>query len=471
MAKVLPTPPRVGMVSLGCPKALVDSERILTKLRAEGYEMSPDYAGADVVLVNTCGFLDSAKEESLEAIGEAIAENGRVVVTGCMGKEAEVIRARFPDVLAVTGPQQYEEVVAAVHEAAPPIPSPYIDLVPEAGLKLTPRHYSYVKISEGCNHRCAFCIIPSIRGDLASRRPDAILREAEKLVAAGTKELLVISQDTSAYGLDLKHATYPLKDGTEVRAHMTDLAARLGELRTPEGDTPWVRLHYVYPYPHVDRVIPLMAQGKVLPYLDIPFQHASPKILKAMKRPANEAKVLERLASWRAQVPDIAIRSSFVVGFPGETEADFDYLLQWLEEARLDRVGAFKFEPVQGAAANALPDPVPEAVKQERYERVMALSARISADKLASKIGTTIDVLIDRVDTIAAEDERDRGHFDAPHAEHHHLVGATGRSKADAPEIDGEVHLRDAAGLKPGDFVKVRVEDSDAHDLFAVPLA
>jgi ribosomal protein S12 methylthiotransferase len=321
MAKVLPTPPRVGMVSLGCPKALVDSERILTKLRAEGYEMSGDYAGADVVLVNTCGFLDSAKEESLEAIGEAIAENGRVVVTGCMGKEADVIRARFPDVLAVTGPQQYEEVVAAVHEAAPPIPSPYIDLVPEAGLKLTPRHYSYVKISEGCNHRCAFCIIPSIRGDLASRRPDAILREAEKLVAAGTKELLVISQDTSAYGLDLKHAAYPLKGGGEVRAHMTDLAAAMGELRTPDGGTPWVRLHYVYPYPHVDRVIPLMAEGKVLPYLDIPFQHASPKVLKAMKRPANEAKVLERLQAWRAQVPDIAIRSSFVVGFPGETEA------------------------------------------------------------------------------------------------------------------------------------------------------
>ena len=320
MATQLPSPPRVGMVSLGCPKALVDSERILTKLRADGYQMSPDYAGADVVLVNTCGFLDSAKEESLEAIGEAIAENGRVVVTGCMGNEADVIRARFPGVLAITGPQQYDAVVAAVHAAAPPVPNAYLDLVPQAdmgaGIKLTPRHYSYVKISEGCNHRCAFCIIPSIRGDLVSRRPDAILREAEKLVAAGTKELLVISQDTSAYGLDLKHASWPWK-GDPVRAHMTDLAREMGKLGA------WVRLHYVYPYPHVDRVIPLMAEGLVLPYLDIPFQHASPKILKAMKRPANEARVLERLKSWREICPDIAIRSTFVVGFPGETEADF----------------------------------------------------------------------------------------------------------------------------------------------------
>ncbi|HVL29162.1 MAG TPA: 30S ribosomal protein S12 methylthiotransferase RimO [Sphingomicrobium sp.] len=444
MAKVLPTPPRVGMVSLGCPKALVDSERILTKLRAEGYEMSPDYAGADVVLVNTCGFLDSAKEESLEAIGEAIAENGRVVVTGCMGKEADVIRARFPDVLAITGPQQYEEVVAAVHEAAPPVPSPYVDLVPEAGLKLTPRHYSYVKISEGCNHRCAFCIIPSLRGDLVSRRPDAILREAEKLVAAGTKELLVISQDTSAYGLDLKHASYPLKGGGEIRAHMTDLARELGRLGA------WVRLHYVYPYPHVDRVIPLMAEGLVLPYLDIPFQHASPKVLKAMKRPANEAKVLERLKAWRAMVPDIAIRSSFVVGFPGETEEDFQYLLDWLGHAQLDRVGAFKFEPVAGAAANNLPDPVSEGEKQDRYDRIMALSARISAEKLAAKVGSRLDVLIDAIG--------EEG-------------GASGRSKADAPEIDGEVHLRDAGGLKPGDVVTVRIEDADEHDLYGVPLS
>jgi ribosomal protein S12 methylthiotransferase len=429
-------------VSLGCPKALVDSERIITKLRADGYQMSPDYAGADVVLVNTCGFLDSAKEESLEAIGEAIAENGRVVVTGCMGNEADVIRKRFPDVLAITGPQQYEEVVSAVHDAAPAATSPYLDLVPEAGLKLTPRHYSYLKISEGCNHRCSFCIIPSIRGDLVSRRPDAILREAEKLVEAGTKELLVISQDTSAYGVDIRH--HPrLWKGHEVRAHMTDLSRELGKLGA------WVRLHYVYPYPHVDQVIPLMAEGLVLPYLDIPFQHASPKVLRSMKRPANEAKVLERLKNWRSIVPDIAVRSSFVVGFPGETDEDFEYLLNWLEEAQLDRVGAFKFEPVSGAAANALPDPVPEEVKLERYERVMALSARISADKLAAKIGRTLDVLIDNVDA-------DTG-------------GATGRSKADAPEIDGEVHLRDAGYLSQGDIVSVTIEDSDEHDLFGVP--
>ncbi|HYC96050.1 MAG TPA: 30S ribosomal protein S12 methylthiotransferase RimO [Sphingomicrobium sp.] len=446
MATKLPSPPRVGMVSLGCPKALVDSERILTKLRANGYDMSPDYAGADVVLVNTCGFLDSAKEESLEAIGEAIAENGKVVVTGCMGKEAEVIRARFPEVLAITGPQQYEEVVGAVLEAAPPVPNAYLDLVPEQGLKLTPRHYSYLKISEGCNHRCSFCIIPSIRGDLASRRPDAILREAEKLVAAGTKELLVISQDTSAYGVDIRHQprAWKAKDGEpiEVRAHMTDLSRALGKLGA------WVRLHYVYPYPHVDQVIPLMAEGLVLPYLDIPFQHASPKVLKAMRRPANEAKVLERIKNWRAQVSDIAIRSSFVVGFPGETNEDFEYLLSWLEEARLDRVGAFRFEPVEGAAANALPDHVPDGLKEERYQRVMELTARISAEKLAAKVGQHIEVLIDRVD--------DEG-------------GATGRSKADAPEIDGEVHLRDAGGLKQGDIVLAKVEDSDEHDLYGVP--
>ena len=447
MATTLPSPPRVGMVSLGCPKALVDSERILTKLRADGYQMSPDYAGADVVLVNTCGFLDSAKEESLEAIGEAIAKNGRVVVTGCMGNEAEVIRARFPSVLAITGPQQYDQVVAAVHEAAPTTPSPYLDLVPQADLgdlKLTPRHYSYVKISEGCNHRCAFCIIPSIRGDLVSRRPDAILREAEKLITAGTKELLVISQDTSAYGLDLRHAAWPWKpknaEPTEVRAHMTDLAREMGKLGA------WVRLHYVYPYPHVDSVIPLMAEGLVLPYLDIPCQHASPKILKAMKRPANEAKVLERLANWRAECPDIAIRSSFVVGFPGETEQDFQYLLDWLTEAQLDRVGAFRFEPVHGAAANALPDPVPEELKEERYARIMELTARISADKLAAKVGRTLDVIIDAVDEETG--------------------GATGRSKADAPEIDGEVHLRDAGHLEPGDIVQAVIEDSDEHDLF-----
>jgi ribosomal protein S12 methylthiotransferase len=442
----LPKPPRVGLVSLGCPKALVDSERIMTKLRSDGYDMSPDYAGADVVLVNTCGFLDSAKEESLEAIGEAIAENGRVVVTGCMGKEADIIRNRFPDVLAVTGPQQYEEVVAAVHEAAPPVPSPFVDLVPEAGLKLTPRHYSYLKISEGCNHRCAFCIIPHLRGDLVSRRPDAILREAEKLVAAGTRELLVISQDTSAYGVDIRHQPREWK-GAEVRAHMTDLSRELGKLGQAPGDV-WVRLHYVYPYPHVNDVIPLMAEGLVLPYLDIPFQHASPKVLKRMRRPANDAKVLERIRSWRTQVPDLAIRSSFVVGFPGETDEDFAYLLNWLEEARLDRVGAFKFEAVEGAPATSMDEQVPADLKQERFDAVMALSARISAEKLAAKVGTDIDVLIDRVD--------DQG-------------GATGRSKADAPEIDGEVQLRDAGGLKPGDIVQARIEDSDEHDLYGVP--
>ena len=440
MATKLPSPPRVGMVSLGCPKNLVDSERILTQLRSDGYQMSPDYAGADVVLVNTCGFLDSAKEESLEAIGEAIAENGRVIVTGCMGKEAEVIRDRFPGVLAITGAHEYEQVVGAVHEAAPMPPNAFLNLVPDAGLKLTPRHYSYLKISEGCNHRCAFCIIPQLRGDLVSRRPDAILREAVKLVEAGTKELLVISQDTSAYGVDIKH--HPrMWHGTEVRAHMTDLARELGKI------APWVRLHYVYPYPHVDQVIPLMAEGLLLPYLDIPFQHASRNVLKLMKRPANEAKVLERIKSWRAIAPDIAIRSTFVIGFPGETEDDFQYLMDWLEEAQLDRVGAFRFEPVEGAAANALPDPVPEAVKEERYARLMELTARISAEKLQAKIGRTLDVIIDAVE----ED------------------GATGRSKADAPEIDGEVHLRDAGHLRVGDIVPVAIEDADEHDLFGVP--
>src|SRR5205807_1407621 len=337
-----------------------------------------------------------------------------------------------------------------------------IDLVPEARLKLTPRHYSYVKISEGCNHRCAFCIIPSLRGDLVSRRPDAILREAEKLVAAGTRELLVISQDTSAYGVDIRHQPRPWK-GEEVRAHLTDLARELGKLGA------WVRLHYVYPYPHVDNVVPLMAEGLVLPYLDIPFQHASPDVLRRMRRPANDAKVLQRIRNWREQVPDLAVRSSFVVGFPGETEEDFAYLLAWLEEARLDRVGAFKFEAVGGAPATSMDDQVPDDVKQERYEAVMALSARISAEKLAAKVGSTVDVLIDRVDEVPAVDIPDKGHFDAPHPDHHHNVGATGRSKADAPEIDGEVHLRDAGGLKPGDIVSVLVEDADEHDLYGVP--
>ncbi len=452
MATKLPPAPKVGMVSLGCPKALVDSERILTKLRSDGYQMSADYAGADVVLVNTCGFLDSAKEESLEAIGEAIAENGRVIVTGCMGNEAELIRARFPQVLAVTGAHQYEAVVEAVHEASPPVPNAFVDLVPEGGLKLTPRHYSYVKISEGCNHRCAFCIIPSLRGDLVSRRIDAVLREAEKLVAAGTKELLVISQDTSAYGVDVRHEERQWK-GRSVRTHMTDLARELGDLGA------WVRLHYVYPYPHVDQVIPLMADGKITPYLDIPFQHASPNVLKAMKRPANDAKVLERIRNWRAICPDIAIRSSFVVGFPGETEEDFRYLLDWLDEAQLDRVGAFRFEPVEGAAANALADPVPEEVKEERYQRIMAKCAEISAAKLAARVGRTIPVIIDEV-----------GEADADGS-----VGATARSQADAPEIDGNAFLRDVQeshpNLAPGDIIDVSIEDADEHDLYGVPVA
>ena len=445
MATVLPSPPRVGMVSLGCPKNLVDSERILTTLRADGYQMSPDYAGADVVLVNTCGFLDSAKEESLEAIGEAIAENGRVIVTGCMGKEAETIRAKFPNVLAITGAHEYAQVVEAVHNAAPPARSPYLDLVPggaveDTDLKLTPRHYSYLKISEGCNHRCSFCIIPQLRGDLVSRRPDAILREAEKLVAAGTKELLVISQDTSAYGIDIRREPRVWK-GREVIPHMTDLARELG------GIAPWVRLHYVYPYPHVDQVIPLMAEGLVLPYLDIPFQHASRDVLRAMKRPANEARVLERIHAWRKVCPDLAIRSTFVVGFPGESEADFEYLLQWLDEAQLDRVGAFRFEPVMGAPANDLPGAVPEEVKEERYARLMERTAAISAAKLQARIGRTLDVIIDAVGG----------------------DGATGRSQADAPEIDGEVQLRDAGHLAPGDIVPVLIEDADEHDLYGVP--
>ena len=438
--KVSIEPPRkVGMVSLGCPKALVDSERILTSLRSEGYRMSGDYAGADVVIVNTCGFLDSAKEESLDAIGEALAENGRVVVTGCMGAEADRIRTRYPDVLAVTGPQQYEAVVGAVKQAAPMPPQPFVDLVPDVGLKLTPRHYSYLKISEGCNHRCSFCIIPSLRGDLVSRRPDAILREAEKLVAAGTKELLVISQDTSAYGRDLRHATFG-KDG--LRAHITDLARELGRLGA------WVRLHYVYPYVHVDELMPLMAEGLILHYLDSPFQHASPRVLKAMRRPANEDRVLERIRKWRQIVPDLTIRSTFIAGFPGETEEDFQHLLGWLDEAQLDRVGCFAYEPVEGAAANGLPGALPREVREERRDRFMEKSAAISAAKLQAKVGRTIDVLIDEADGEG---------------------GATGRSKADAPEIDGRVLLRDAPSARVGEILRVTIEDADAFDLFGVP--
>lgn len=448
----LPDAKRVGMVSLGCPKALVDSERILTRLRADGYAMSPDYAGADVVLVNTCGFLDSAKEESLAAIGEAISENGRVIVTGCMGEEADAIRAAHPQVLAVTGAHQYEQVVEAVHTHAPPSQGPYVDLIPQPDIKLTPRHYSYLKISEGCNHSCSFCIIPQLRGKLASRRIDAVLREAEKLVAAGTRELLVISQDTSAYGVDTRHEERDWK-GSPVRAHMTDLARELGQLDIGGGAPPWVRLHYVYPYPHVDKVIPLMAEGLLTPYLDIPFQHAAPSVLKRMKRPANEAKVLARLGNWRDICPDITIRSSFVVGFPGETEDDFAYLIDWLEEAQLDRVGAFRFEPVEGAAANDLPDPVPEAVKEERYARLMEVTERISAAKLAAKVGRTLPVIIDAVGE--ADEDGD--------------IGATGRSQADAPEIDGAVFLRNVPEtLAAGDIVQAHVEDADAHDLFGV---
>ncbi len=442
MTLTLDIAPKVGMVSLGCPKALVDSERILTQLRADGYALSGDYAGADVVIVNTCGFLDSAKAESLEAIGEAMAENGKVIVTGCMGHEADSIRARFPDVLAVTGPQQYDEVVAAVRDAAPPVKSAYLDLIPDAGLKLTPRHYSYLKISEGCDHRCAFCIIPSLRGDLASRPPAAILREAAALVKGGAKELLVIAQDTSAYGVDLRHATSTL-GGRELRAHITDLARELGMLGA------WVRLHYIYPYPHVDQLIGLMSEGLVLPYVDIPFQHASPSVLRAMRRPANDAKVLDRIRKWRGAVPDLALRSTFVVGFPGETEADFQYLLDWLGEAQIDRAGCFKYEAVEGAAANALPGAVPEDVKEERWHRFMAAQSAISEQRLALKVGRDIDVLIDAVD--------DEG-------------GASGRSKYDAPEIDGEVHLRDASGVAVGDIIRVRIEESDEADLFGVPV-
>jgi ribosomal protein S12 methylthiotransferase len=434
--------PRIGIVSLGCPKALVDSERILTRLRAEGYEIAPNYQRADLVLVNTCGFIDSARAESLDAIGEALEENGKVVVTGCLGAESGLIREKYPDVLAVTGPHQYEAVMEAVHKVLPAAHDPYVDLVPPQGIKLTPRHYAYLKISEGCNHRCSFCIIPHLRGDLASRPIADVLREAERLALAGVKELLVISQDTSAYGVDIKHASGPWR-GREWRAHFTDLARGLGELGI------WVRLHYVYPYPHVDDVVPLMAEGKILPYLDIPFQHASPAILKAMRRPANQEKTLERIARWRALVPEIAIRSTFIVGFPGETEADFAMLLDWLQEAKLDRVGCFKYEPVEGAAANALDGAVPETMKEDRWHRFMQAQQKISAAKLAAKVGREIDVIVDTV-------EKGR---------------AVARSKADAPEIDGNVFVKPAAGLKPGDIVRVRVEKAKDYDLEARPIA
>ncbi|NYT68485.1 30S ribosomal protein S12 methylthiotransferase RimO [Pusillimonas noertemannii] len=433
-------PPKVGFVSLGCPKALVDSERILTQLRTEGYMITPEYDNADVVVVNTCGFIDSAKAESLDAIGEAIAENGRVIVTGCMGVEESVIRDVHPSVLAVTGPQQYEEVVRAVHQAAPPSleHNPYVDLVPPQGVKLTPRHYAYLKISEGCNHRCSFCIIPSMRGTHVSRPVGDVLGEAERLVNAGVKELLVISQDTSAYGIDMKFRT-GFWNGRPIKTHMTQLCEALA------GFGVWTRLHYVYPYPHVDEVIPLMADGRLLPYLDIPFQHASPRILKLMKRPAFEDRTLARIKQWRQACPDLTLRSTFIVGFPGETEEDFQYLLDWMSEAQLDRVGCFQYSPVEGARANELPDAVPDEVKQERWERFMAHQQAISAQRLQRKIGREIDVLIDEID----ED------------------GAIGRSSADAPEIDGNVFVSGAEGARPGDMLRVRVTDADEYDLYA----
>ena len=433
------TVPKVGLVQLGCPKNLVDSERILTQLRAEGYVIAPGYDDADVVIVNTCGFLDSAKAESLSAIGEALAENGRVIVTGCYGIEDEAIRKAHPSVLAITGPHQYEQVVKAVHEALPPVHDPKMDLVPPQGLHLTPKHYAYLKISEGCNNRCTFCIIPSIRGDLVSRPAAAVLYEAERLVKAGVKELLVISQDTSAYGVDLKYTPSKYR-GREVRAKFYDLAKELGDLGA------WVRMHYVYPYPHVDDVIPLMAEGKILPYLDIPFQHASPTVLKAMRRPANQEKVLDRIAAWRKVCPDLAIRSTFIVGFPGETDQDFEQLLQWMKEARIERAGCFQYEPVSGATANDLGLPqVPDEVKAERFARFMETQQAISEDVFRSKIGREINVLVDEID---ADNEE-----------------AVARSPWDAPEIDGNVFIPGATDLKPGDMVKVKIVDAEEYDL------
>ena len=429
-----PGQPTIGMVSLGCPKALVDSERILTRLRAEGYGVSPDYAGADAVIVNTCGFLDSAKAESLEAIGEALKENGRVIVTGCLGAEPDYIREHHPRILAVTGPHQYEQVLDAVHAAVPPSPDPFIDLLPAQAVSLTPRHYSYLKISEGCNHKCKFCIIPDMRGRLQSRPAHAIMREAEKLVQSGVKELLVISQDTSAYGVDIKHA-----EDRGHRAHITDLARDLGSLGA------WVRLHYVYPYPHVRNLIPLMADGLVLPYLDIPFQHAHPDVLKRMARPAAAAKTLDEIAAWRDTCPDITLRSTFIVGYPGETEAEFQTLLDWLDEAQLDRVGCFQYENVDGARSNALPDHVADEVKQDRWNRFMEKAQAISEAKLEAKVGHRMDVIIDEIDGDAA----------------------TCRTKADAPEIDGNLFIDEGfEGLSVGDIVTVEVEEAGEYDLW-----
>ncbi len=433
--------PKVGIVSLGCPKALVDSERIITKLRSEGYELSGNYDGADVVIVNTCGFLESAQNESLEAIGEAMNANGKVIVTGCMGAEPEKIRAVHPKVHTITGPHQYEEVCEAVHDIVKPVHDPFVDLVPPAGLKLTPRHYAYLKISEGCNNRCTFCIIPKLRGDLVSRPANHVMYEAENLVKAGVKELLVISQDTSAYGIDLKYAQSGWR-GKQVAARFHDLAAALGELGV------WVRMHYVYPYPHVTKTVELMAQGKILPYLDIPFQHAAPNVLKNMKRPAMQDKTLERIHEWRRICPELVLRSSFIVGFPGETEEDFEFLLDWVQKAQLDRVGCFKYEPVDGATSETLGLPeIPEDVKQSRWERLMAVQQKISLARQEAKIGQIIACIIDEVD----EDG-----------------GANARSYGDAPEIDGHVYLRDSHGLQPGDIVPVLIEEADEYDLYGV---
>lgn len=432
--------PKVGFVSLGCPKALVDSERILTQLKTEGYQIVPTYNDADVVVVNTCGFIDAAEQESLDAIGEALRENGKVIVTGCLGAKAEKILDVHPNVLSVTGPQAYEAVMGAVHNVLPPKHDPFVDLVPPQGIKLTPKHYAYLKISEGCNHRCAFCIIPSMRGDLVSRPIGDVMTEAENLVKSGVKELLVISQDTSAYGVDTKYRT-GFWNGRPLKTRMKELCEALGELGV------WTRLHYVYPYPHVSDIVPMMAEGKILPYLDIPFQHGSPNVLKLMKRPAHAENTLARIKSWRDVCPDLVLRSTFIVGFPGETEDDFQILLDWLEEAQLDRVGCFKYSPVEGATANELPNPVAEEVKEERWQRFMEVAARISRDKLQAKVGRTLEVIIDEVD-----DE-----------------GAIGRSKADAPEIDGKVFV-DSSDLKPGQIVEVFVHEADDYDLYAAPL-
>ena len=437
--------PKVGFVSLGCPKAGSDAERILTQLRAEGYQISGTYEEADLVVVNTCGFIDSAVEESLDAIGEAINKNGKVIVTGCLGAKSGVVQTAHPSVLAVTGPHALEEVMTAVHANLPKPHDPYVDLVPPQGVRLTPNHYAYLKISEGCNHRCSFCIIPSLRGDLVSRPVGEVLNEAENLVNAGVSELLVISQDTSAYGVDVKYRT-GFWNGRPVKTRMTELSKSLSELGV------WVRLHYVYPYPHVDEVIPLMADGLILPYLDVPFQHASPRILKAMKRPASSENNLARIKAWREICPEIAVRSTFIAGFPGETEEDFQMLLDFLEEAQLDRVGCFAYSAVDGAAANALPDQVPDAVKQERLARFMEVQERISAAKLQAKVGSIQTVLVDEL--VEAEDGS---------------IHAIARTKADAPEIDGVVYLNDAEGLTPGDFVDVQITDADGHDLWGGP--